>query len=72
LNYFRKENIEQKAGILWDVPRTKYPNKYFEGLYFWFDQDGETQTSLEYHEECGGDPEVFWAAMSDEIIKKII
>ena len=69
LKYFKRNEAEQKAGILFDVPRTQYPDKYSIGLYVWFDHDGNAQTTLEYHVERGGDPEVFWAAINNKTIE---
>ena len=41
-----------------DVENTNNPNKYSEGLFAW-SEDGSLKTSLEFHEENGGDPVVF-------------
>ena len=56
--------------ILLDVPNTKYPNKYSEGLFFYTDENGNSSSDLEYHTERGGDPEVFWAVINDGRLKK--
>ena len=56
--------------ILLDVPNTKYPNKYSEGLFFYTDEYGNSSSDLEYHTERGGDPEVFWAVINDGRLKK--
>ena len=73
LSWFKKlwgNKLDEGEFIFVNVPSTKYPNKYSEGLFFWTDQDGKSQSTLEYHVERGGDPEVFWAAMNDGILKK--
>ena len=70
LNKLFVNHLELGESIFLDVPSTKYPNKYSEGLFFWTDQEGNSQSTLEYHVERGGDPEVFWAAINSGRLKK--
>ena len=67
--YFAGRRDLEGEGIFLNVPSTNYPDKYSEGLFFWTNQDGNSQSSLEYHVERGGDPEVFWAAMNEGTLK---
>ena len=72
LSWLRKlfgNKIDEGEGILLDVPYTQYPEKYSEGLFFWTDKNGNSQSTLEYHVDRGGDPEVFWAAMNEGKLK---
>ena len=61
--------LEEYESIFLNVAPTTYPDKYSEGLFFWTDKEGNSQSTLEYHLERGGDPEVFWAAMNDGVLK---
>ena len=61
--------LEECESIFLNLAPTKYPDKYSEGLFFWTDKEGNSQSSLEYHVERGGDPEVFWAAMNEGKLK---
>jgi len=67
-NFF-KSKIPEGESIFLDVPPTQYPKKYSEGLFIYTDADGRTSSSLEYHTERGGDPEVFWAAINSGLLK---
>ena len=44
--------------ILENTEYTKYPEKYSEGVFAWY-QDGTIKTSLEFQIDNGGDPIVF-------------
>ena len=62
LNWFKQiwgKGLDEGEAIFLGVPSTEYPEKYSEGLFFWTNHEGNSQTSLEYHVERGGDPEVF-------------
>jgi hypothetical protein len=61
--------LDEGESIFLNVPPTNYPDKYSEGLFFWTDKDGNSQSTLEYHLERGGDPEVFWAAVNEGRLK---
>ena len=66
---FFKSKIPEGESIFLDVPSTQYPKKYSEGLFIYTDLDGRTSSSLDYHTERGGDPEVFWAAINSGLLK---
>ena len=67
--FWNKNKVPPGEAIFLDVPNTKYPNKYSEGLFFYTDQNGNSSSDLEYHTERGGDPEVFWAAINSGRLK---
>jgi hypothetical protein len=66
---FFKSKIPEGESIFLDVPSTQYPKKYSEGLFIYTDLDARTSSSLDYHTERGGDPEVFWAAINSGLLK---
>ena len=63
-DYFKSKdsNKDIKEGdvfiILENTEHTKYPEKYSEGVFAWY-QDGGLKTSLEFQIDNGGDPIVF-------------
>lgn len=64
IGYFKSKdrNEDIKEGdvfiILENTEHTKYPEKYSEGVFAWY-QDGIIKTSLEFQINNGGDPIVF-------------
>lgn len=64
IGYFKSKdsNEDIKEGdvfiILENTEHTKYPEKYSEGVFAWY-QDGTIKTSLEFQIDNGGDPIVF-------------
>ena len=49
--------------IFLDVPNTKYPNKYSQGLFFYSDRSGNSSSDLEIF--CG----VYFKDVTEEIMK---
>ena len=60
-----------KELILFSNKKTKYPEKFSEGVFVWVEND-EIRTTLEYHLSEGGDPEVYeeWLEANQKIISK--
>ena len=57
--------------IFENVPATKHPEKFSEGLFVWIDND-QMMTTLECHCAKGGDPEVYikWEESNKAFITK--
>jgi len=65
--YFNPTEFEDEYEelILLQVQNTRYPDKYSEGVFAWQDKSQNIFSSLEYHVERGGDPEVWWGWHQD-------
>jgi hypothetical protein len=56
---------EYEELILLQVKNTRYPDKFSEGVFAWHDKNQRLHSSLQYHAERGGDPEVWWGWFED-------
>lgn len=52
---------EYEELIILDVQKTRYPEKFSEGVFAWTDKNNTLFSSLQYHAERGGDAEVWWS-----------
>ena len=60
INMFNKHQFEEGYVyiLIKDVDKTNNPSKYSEGIFAWC-ENGALKTSLDFHQENGGDPIVF-------------
>ena len=65
--YFNPKDADDEYSelIILDVQNTRYPDKYSEGVFAWQDKNQRLHSSLQYHAERGGDPEVWWSWYED-------
>ena len=58
--------------LLMDYKRTLCPEKYCEGIWALKTRDGNTYSSLKFHTERGGDPDVWidWIKHHPEILSR--